>query len=437
MRTVEKVTHVGLDCHKKFSTLSGRDAAGAVVLRERVEHTDRSELRRRLGQYAPGTPVVLEGTFGWGWMSDELSAASLEPHLASGSKLAGWRKSRNLAKNNKLDADLLSEVWDQKQRWWEVWLAPCQVRDQREWLRYRMSLVKMQTGLKNRIHALLHRHGVLHEHSDLFGVEGRAFLAALIEQQDATLRDSAKAVLSGYLKVLEQVRKLIAQGTRQFRKEVKSSAAARRLMTLPGVSWILAYTILAEVGQIERFKNARKLCRYSCLAPLADDSGEPDDGPPIGRHVGHAGRRTLKWAWIEAAHGAVRHGGRFKEIFDRRTNGGKRDRNRGYIAVAHELCRLGHVLWTKEVDYSENPPPRPGTRTGPSGGSTPGSRDDIVNPQNTTIEPADSTRRAPTSTPKAKASNARIKSDDSRSGTGQPGRAMAAAGLQDRPQASL
>ena len=110
-------------------------------------------------------------------MSDQIAAAKLEPHLASGSKLAGWRKGRNLAKSNKLDADLLSEVWEEKGRWWEVWLAPQTVRDRREWLRYRMSLVKTQTSLKNRIHALLHRHGIWHEQSDLFGKSGRAFLA--------------------------------------------------------------------------------------------------------------------------------------------------------------------------------------------------------------------------------------------------------------------
>ncbi len=79
----------------------------------------------------------------------------------------------------------------------------------------------------------------------------------------------------------------------------------------------------------------------------------------MGRHVGFVGRRTLKWAFIEAAHGAVRRGGRFRAIFDHRTNGGKRDRNRGYIAVAHALCRVAYVLWKKEMDYTENPPSRP------------------------------------------------------------------------------
>ena len=99
--------------------------------------------------------MILEGTFGWGWMSDELLACRLQPHLASSGKVAGWRKTRGLAKSNKIDADLLSTLWDQKQRWWEVWLAPQQVRDQRELLRHRMALVLTQTGLKNRIHATL------------------------------------------------------------------------------------------------------------------------------------------------------------------------------------------------------------------------------------------------------------------------------------------
>jgi transposase len=404
LEKVQKVTHVGLDCHRKFSTISGRDAAGKVVLRERLDHTDREAMRRRLGQYPKGTPVVLEGSFGWGWVSDELSAAGLEPHLAGSSKVAGWRKARGLAKNNKLDADLLSEVWAEKERWWEIWLAPPEVRDWREWLRYRMALVGMQTGLKNRIHALLHRHGVIHGYSDLFGVCGRKFLAALAEEQDVTLGQSARQVLCGYLKILEQVRTLIAQGTRQFRKEVKRRPEARRLMTLPGVSWILGYTILAEVGRIERFKSKRRLVRYSCLAPLADDSGEDDGSCPVGRHIGHAGRRTLKWAWIEAAHGAVRHGGRFKETFDRRTNGGKRDKNRGYITVANQLCKLAYVLWTREVDYTDNPPPRPNAKAAAA--------DELMNSDGNVV-------------------------NDSRSGTGQPDCTMAAAGSQGRRQVSL
>lgn len=360
MKMNGKITGIGLDSHRTFSTATARASDGKVVWRKRLEHADRWPLREELRTWAKGTPVVLEGTFGWGWMSDELSAAGLEPHLASSKKVAAWRDARGLAKSNRADADLLSELWSQQPRWWEVWLAPPEVRSQREWLRYRMTLVRLQTGLKNRIHAVLHRHGIVHGESDLFGTAGRRFLSLLIAPNDATLPESARAMLKGYLQLLDQLRRQIATVTREIRRQIMRTPAGERLRTMPGIDYILGYTILAEVGRIERFRSAKHLAAYSLLAPRAYDSGDDDGEAPKGRHVGHAGRRTLKWAWIEAAHGAVRKGGRFREIFDRRTDGGKRDRNRGYIAVGHELCRIGYILWKKEVDYSETPPPRPG-----------------------------------------------------------------------------
>jgi len=360
MGSGRKVTQIGLDVHKNFSLASLRDGTGRVVARERLDHADRQALRNRLSHWPEGTPVILEGTFGWGWLSDELLASRLDPHLASSRKTAAWRQGRGLAKSNKIDADLLGELWDQKPRWWEVWLAPQEVRDQRELLRHRMALVQEQTQVKNRIHAVLHRHGILHGRSDLFGVGGRKFLAELMldEQQ---LRQTARQALKDQLAVLDSLRRTIARATRQFRSTIRRSETGRRLMTLPGVSTVLAYTIVAEIGRIERFADSRKLLRYSLLAPEADDSGDDVEGKPIGRRIGHAGRATLQWAWITAARGAVRKDPLFREIFDRRTDGGKRDRGRGYITVANRMCRIGYAMWKKQSDYQEVPPQRPGS----------------------------------------------------------------------------
>lgn len=355
------VTQIGLDSHRKFSKVAARNGEGKIVWRQRLDHRSRPRLRRVLEEWPEGTPVILEGTFGWGWLSDELKDAGLDPHLASSKKVAAWREARGLAKSDRTDADLLSELWSQQPRWWEVWLAPPEVRDQREWLRYRMSLVATQTQLKNQIHAIMHRHGIVHEYADLFGTQGRRFLNLLLAPNNETLRVSARATLKGYLQLLDHVRRQVARVTRELRRQVTKAPAGERLRTLPGISYILAYTILAEVGRIERFKRGKSLAAYSLVAPLADDSGDDHEGTPKGRHVGHAGRRTLKWAWIEAAHGAVRRGGRFREIFDRVTDGGKRNRNRGYITVGHELCRLAYVCWKNDVDYTEEPPGRPGS----------------------------------------------------------------------------
>jgi transposase len=219
----------------------------------------------------------------------------------------------------------------------------------------------MQTRLKNQIHAILHRHGIVHDYSDLFGRGGRRFLNILVAQNESTLRDSAKATLKGYLQILDQVRRQIAIVTRQIRRQLHRSVHGMHLQTIPGIASILSYTILAEIGRIDRFKTYKQLASYALLAPLADDSGEEDEESPKGRRIGLAGRRTLKWAFIEAARGAVHGGGRFREIFDRRTNGGKKDRNRGYITVAHELARVVHVVLKKRVAYTERPPARPGS----------------------------------------------------------------------------
>jgi len=350
------VSQMGLDCHRNFSRATARDGAGKVVWRQRLEHADRTRLREQLRQW-PKVPVVLEGTFGWSWMSDELGDAGLDPHLSSSRKVAAWREARGMAKTNKRDADLLSELWSEKQNWWEVWLAPREVRDQRELLRYRTTLVRMQTSVKNRVHATLHRHGVLHPFGDLFGVAGMKFLQQLAS--DDTLRDSSRVTLAGYLKLLGQVRRQIAAATRQLKGQVRRSDEGNRWRSLPGVSWVLAYTILAEVGRIERFKDGRRLSSYSLLAPIADDSGDEDPGArPVGRHVGHVGRRTLKWAFIAAARGAVSKSAFFRAIFDRRTDGGKRDRGRGYIAVARELCRVGYSCVKNGRIYQEQRPER-------------------------------------------------------------------------------
>ena len=404
MKRPGKVTQIGCDVHRKFSIATARDGENRIVWRERLEHADRAELREHLRRWPKGAPVILEGTFGWGWLSDEMAAAGLDPHLASSRKVAGWRDVRGMAKSDRTDADLLSELWSEKSRWWEVWLAPPEVRNQREWLRYRMALVRIQTGVKNRIHAILHRHGIVHEFADLFGTQGRRLLSLLATPGDARLPESGRVTLKGHVQLLDQVRRQIAAATREFRKQVARSPAAQRLMTLPGISWILSYTILAEVGTIERFRSAKHLASYSLLAPRARDSGEDDEEAPKGRHVGHVGRRTLKWAWIEAAHGAVRKGGRFREIFDRRTNAGKRDRNRGYIAVAHELSRIAYVLWSKEIDYSESPPPRPGLLE-------------------TSRPRVSETKKRE----KSRSRTSKTKSRTSRPGTGQPDRPMVAA----------
>ncbi len=360
----ERVSHMGMDIHKHFSRVTACDSSGKVVFRQRLEHADREALRAEFRRWPAATPVILEGTFGWGWMTDELLECGLAPHLTSGSKTKGWRQSQGKAKNNRLDADLLCELWLEPKRWWEVWLAPPPVRQQREWLRYRMGLVQTQSALKNRVQAVLHRHGILHPYTDLFGKKGREFLQQLMVPADPRVPESAKAVLQGTLQLLEDLRRPLAEVTRHLRRQVRPDSHAALWKTLPGIGWILAYTIQAEIGTLERFQDSRHLAAYSLLAPRDDDSGEEDSKKiPTNRHVGVIGRRTLKAAFLQASYSAVNASPRLKDLFNRITDDGQRNRMRGYMGVAHRLCHVGFSCVKNNRPYKETPPGRPGSES--------------------------------------------------------------------------
>ena len=103
-----KVAAMGLDVHYKFSSVTMRDVQGRVVGRERLEHADRQALRKRLAAWPKGAPAVVEASFGWGWLSDEMLKAGLDVQLSNCYKVEKMRQARGLCKTNKKDADLLS-----------------------------------------------------------------------------------------------------------------------------------------------------------------------------------------------------------------------------------------------------------------------------------------------------------------------------------------
>jgi len=66
---------------------------------------------------------------------------------------------------------------------------------------------------------------------------------------------------------------------------------------VPGISWVLAYTIAAELGDINRFPSPRKLAGYTGLCPRLYQSGERNLRGPLAKQ----GPRYLRWALTEAA----------------------------------------------------------------------------------------------------------------------------------------
>jgi len=190
--------------------------------------------------------MVLEASFGWGWLSDLLSEAGLEPHLSKCYKLEQMCKARGGVKTNKKEAGILSLLPFEPSDCWKVWRAPLQIRNRREQMRFRGDLVGLQTMVKNRIHAIFHRQGIFHEFSDLFGGKGRKFLAELCLHNPTNLSSQGLLALRGQVKLLDHLRRQLADVAQILHKQLAKTPLTMRLRTIPGIGLILAHVLAAE-----------------------------------------------------------------------------------------------------------------------------------------------------------------------------------------------
>jgi len=328
-----------------------------AVERAKLEHDDQHAMREWLAHLDPEIPVALEATFGWPWVADLLEELGHPVHLAHPPVIRALAKHE--AKTDRCDSDRLGK-FQLRGILPESYLAPPEVRQRRERTRYRMALSALRTAVKNRAQAVLHRHGILHDFSDLFGKAGRQFL------DDLELPEGSRQALQGCLQLLDKLSLLIHEVEQWMAENLEEDGIVRLLMTIPGVGLILAHVIRAEIGEIERFPTFRHLASYAGLAPMSDDTAGRE-GP---RHCSSACNHVLRWAFIEAVHGVQRTKGprglRLRQLHARLCGSGrpKGRKSSAKVAVAHELSKLVHVLWTKRVHYTESPPPRPGSLEG-------------------------------------------------------------------------
>jgi transposase len=111
------------------------------------------------------------------------------------------------------------------------------------------------------------------------------------------------------------------------------------LMTVPGVGWVLAYTIASEIGDITRFATPKKLAGYTGLCPLVRQSGPKDRRGPLAKN----GPKYLRWALVEAATHAARDV-RYVERYERTKQ--RLGRQRGAKVARVDLARqLAEAIW--------------------------------------------------------------------------------------------
>src|SRR6266540_6326323 len=169
------MVYVGIDLHRNRSQIAVLDQQGDELLSRRIVN-DPDIFLELLHGLGDDVQVALEATYGWEWLAELLEEAGYELHLAHPLRTRAIAAAR--VKTDAVDARTLAHLL-RADLLPEAYVAPRELRDLRDLLRHRVALTQLRSALKNRVHALLAKHGVQHGYADLFGKGGSEFLAAL------------------------------------------------------------------------------------------------------------------------------------------------------------------------------------------------------------------------------------------------------------------
>jgi transposase len=316
--------YVGIDLHRRSTTIYRMDKDGEVLGCDRIV-SQPFELTQAMADAGPEPEVVLESTYGWYWAADVLQDLGAHVHLAHAlGNNWGHRRVKN-DKHDARDLALLLRIG----RLSEGWIAPPEVRERRELVRYRHSLTRHRTSAKAQIHGLMAKNGILPVVAELWGPIGQAQLDGLELPEAYALR------LDSLRELLAHVEREITRIDAQLHHRLKADPGYQALVRLPGVGKVLGAVFVAEIGDISRFDSPKKLCCWAGLTPKHRESDTVVHRGSITKQ----GSPLVRWAAIEAV-GNYRAKGNEKLRADYRRIAERRGKYKARVAVARKLLTL-------------------------------------------------------------------------------------------------
>lgn len=324
--------HAGLDLSRKRLDFHLLDEVGETV---EVGATPPDAdgllgLAARVDRHRQPVRAAIESMNGARFVHDRLELHGWEVEIADAVKVKGLAPLA--CKTDRIDAWVLAELC-RLELVPAIWLPDPLVRAERERARFRLHLVRHRSSLKQRVHAVLLAHGKPCPVSDLFGAAGRELLARL------ALPEPWAANVQASLHLIDELDRQISACERELRRLGADHRYVPLLLTVPGIAWVLAYTIAAEIGDIARFPSSTKLAGYTGLCPRVYQSGDSDRRGPLSKQ----GPKYLRWALIEATTHACTHP-LYRDRYQRtRTRLGKQ---RGPKVAQVDLARrLSEAIW--------------------------------------------------------------------------------------------
>jgi transposase len=327
---------IGIDAHKKYCFVNVQDERGNEVERVKVE-TNKENLIKFFSKFGKDSIATLESTYNW------IFVYEIMKEYVGKIKLANPKQTKAISsakiKTDKVDAKTLASLL-RADLIPEIYVSNKEGRQQKDFLRFRYTLVRMRTALKNKVHAFMTRYGFEEPFSDMFGAGGTKYIKSLEWQKPV------KTIVFKYLGLIEGFSKEIKAIDKVLEQTIKETEDMRLLKTIPGIGTITAYLIAAEIGSIERFFSYKKLVSYCGLVPgISASAGKVYFKKSKDRN------KYLQWAFIEAAIPAIRQSPILLSKYTRIKK--RKDSKKAKMTVARKLAEAAYKVLSKKQPYQE------------------------------------------------------------------------------------
>jgi transposase len=331
------MTHyVVIDLHATNSVVVVLDDTDRVLYEKRL----RNELPLILTALEPYRSslqgIAIEATYNWYWLVDGLMDVGYGVHLAHAPALPQYSGLKHA--DDRHDARWLAHLL-RLGLLPTGYIYPKAERAVRDLLRKRSQLVRQKTMVALSLQSLLTRlTGKCLSLPRLRQLTPEAIPALVSFPEHGQAVTSSLAVLE----CLEQEIRTI-EGT--VREAGRTQPGHALLQTVPGIGSILAGTILLEAGDLRRFATVGHVASYCrCVG-----SEHVSNGKRKGAGNTKNGNKYLSWAFIEAAHFAIRYEAVIRSFYQR-----KQARTHPLVAlkaVAHKLARACYHMLRNQVPF--------------------------------------------------------------------------------------
>jgi len=331
------VKYVGIDVHKKYCQAAVLDDEGELLdqIRFLNKKEDIKEFAMKLTTFRDDVKAVVESTGNlWIQIHDILEKFGFEVFLSNPGKTRLIAEAKN--KTDKIDAKILARLL-RADMLFTCYVPGEELRNRREFLRARQDFVKNRTQVRNRIHSILDKHGLRFP-----GTPYSKKSIVWLKEQD--LGDMDNAVVKGQLALLETLDEQIQVLEDKIAAMGMEDPQVKLLMTMPGIGYFAASMLVAEIGDINRFRSDKKISSWAGLAPRIHQSGGTTR---IGR-VGQ-GNKRVSGLLTQCAHNARQHDARFKRFYDRYSK--RSGKGKALVAVAHEMMRIVYFMLRDNEPY--------------------------------------------------------------------------------------